>query len=278
MTSAAYAICREARQRARLSQRAVAARARVSPSTVARIERGRMEPTFELLTRLVEACGQELRIRITEIDWAGRSDWSDMSFEDRLRAVHSATQFAAPPMTEWTATPRPLDAARLFTVLHAHDVASVVVGGLAAIAHGYTGLTQDADTVPDYDVANLDRLARALAELNAELYAFPSRTDLHADGSPPELDGFELTGRHLCTRRVWQFMTDAGPLDVHLIVDGPGGYDVLIRNAEPRSIGDFTVMVASLEDLIEAKETAGRDKDLRALGELQRLQERKDGR
>jgi transcriptional regulator with XRE-family HTH domain len=96
MTSSAYTICAEARRRSGLSQRALAARAGVSPSTVARIERGRMEPTFELLTRLVEACGQELRIRITEIDWAGRSDWGDMSFEDRLQAVHSASQvFAA---------------------------------------------------------------------------------------------------------------------------------------------------------------------------------------
>jgi transcriptional regulator with XRE-family HTH domain len=91
MTSTAYAICRDARRRAGISQRALATKAGVSPSTVARIERGRMEPTFELLTRLVDACGCELRIRVTEIDWAGRNDWGDMSFEDRLRAVQSAT-------------------------------------------------------------------------------------------------------------------------------------------------------------------------------------------
>ena len=178
-------------------------------------------------------------------------------------------------MTSWTAETGPLDAIRFFTMLHAHDVQYVVVGGLAAIAHGYTGLTQDADTVPAFDVENLDRLAAALRELDAVLYAHPERTDLRADGSPPELESFELTGAHLRTQRIWQFMTDAGPLDVLLVIDGPGGYDVLIRNAEPRRVGDFEVMVASLDDLIEAKETAGRDKDLRALGELRRIRDRR---
>ena len=143
--------------------------------------------------------------------------------------------------------------------------------------HGFSGTTRDADAVPAYDVENLDRLAHALEDLDAVLYAYPERTDLRADGAPPELDGFVLSGAHLRTRRVWQFMTDAGPLDVLLIIDGPGGYDVLIRNAEPRLVAGFEVMIASLDDLIEAKETAGRDKDLRALGELRRLRERKGG-
>jgi len=93
--SAAYAISREARRRAGLDQRALAARAGVSPSTVARVERGRMEPTLELLNRLVEACGYELRIRITEIDWAGRVEWGHLTFEERLAAVRSASEPAA---------------------------------------------------------------------------------------------------------------------------------------------------------------------------------------
>jgi hypothetical protein len=178
-------------------------------------------------------------------------------------------------VTDWTAQRRPLDAIRLFTVMHEHDVQFVVVGGLAAIAHGFSGTTRDADTVPAYEVENLERLAGALRELDAVLYAYPERTDLGADGSPPELEGFELTGAHLGTNRIWQFMTDAGPIDVLLVIDGPGGYDVLIRNAEPRPVGDFEVMIASLDDLIESKETAGRDKDLRALGELRRIRDRR---
>ena len=93
VTSSAYAICREARRKAGISQRALAGRAGVSPSTVARIERGRMEPTFDLLTRLVDVCDQELRIRITDIDWAGRSDQDQLTFEQRLRELQRFTAF-----------------------------------------------------------------------------------------------------------------------------------------------------------------------------------------
>ena len=93
VTSSAYAICREARRKAGISQRALAGRAGVSPSTVARIERGRMEPTFDLLTRLVDACGQELRIRITDIDWAGRSDQDQLTFENVCASCSASRAF-----------------------------------------------------------------------------------------------------------------------------------------------------------------------------------------
>ncbi len=92
--SAAYALCQEARRRAGLSQRTLADRAGVAASTVARIERGRMEPTLEMLQLLIEACGQELRIQMTEIDWSGRTAWGDLSFEDRLAANRSVAELA----------------------------------------------------------------------------------------------------------------------------------------------------------------------------------------
>lgn len=62
--SAAYAVCLSARRRAGLSQRGLAAAAGVSASTIARIEKGRMEPTLALLTRLIDACGFELRLSV----------------------------------------------------------------------------------------------------------------------------------------------------------------------------------------------------------------------
>jgi transcriptional regulator with XRE-family HTH domain len=71
-SSSAYAVCLLARRHARLSQRALAAATGVSPSTIARIEKGRMEPTVALLTRLVEACGLELRMALAEPRLAGR--------------------------------------------------------------------------------------------------------------------------------------------------------------------------------------------------------------
>ena len=51
-----------------MSQRELASAARVSPATIARIEKGRMEPTLDLLTRIVAAAGFELTTSIQEPD------------------------------------------------------------------------------------------------------------------------------------------------------------------------------------------------------------------
>ncbi len=82
--SAAYAVCLLARRQAGLSQRALAAATKVSPSTIARIEKGRMEPTVALLTRIVEACGLELRMSVEMPRLATRAR-PPLSVEDRLR-------------------------------------------------------------------------------------------------------------------------------------------------------------------------------------------------
>ena len=51
-------LLREARRRAGLTQKAVAARAGVSQPTVARVERGELTPSLERLIALVRACGR----------------------------------------------------------------------------------------------------------------------------------------------------------------------------------------------------------------------------
>ena len=59
---------REARRRAGLSQRALAGRAGVSQSLVARIESGDVDPSFDRCLKLVRACGFDLDIRVVPLD------------------------------------------------------------------------------------------------------------------------------------------------------------------------------------------------------------------
>lgn len=61
-------LLREARLRAGMTQRAVAARAGVSQPTVARIEAGEVHPSLERLLELVRACGLDLDIRLVRLD------------------------------------------------------------------------------------------------------------------------------------------------------------------------------------------------------------------
>ena len=63
-----------------LSQRQLAGRAGVPPSTIARIERGRVEPTLDLLMRVVKACGLDLRMRLEVADGSADST-NSLDFE-----------------------------------------------------------------------------------------------------------------------------------------------------------------------------------------------------
>jgi transcriptional regulator with XRE-family HTH domain len=64
----AWAIVREARQRAGLTQRELADRAGKAQSEIAKIERARRDPTFSTLERLVGAAGFDLRINLVPHD------------------------------------------------------------------------------------------------------------------------------------------------------------------------------------------------------------------
>jgi len=56
----------------------------------------------------------------------------------------------------------PLGARELLRLLDRHGVRYVVVGGLAATAHGATRVTFDIDVVPEWSDDNLERLALEL--------------------------------------------------------------------------------------------------------------------
>lgn len=96
--SPAWAILRDARRRAGLSQRQLAERAHTSQSVVARIEKGRVEPSLDLLLRLVRACGLDLRMHVEPHDFHDeRLIEAALARppEERLQAVANISAFAA---------------------------------------------------------------------------------------------------------------------------------------------------------------------------------------
>jgi hypothetical protein len=70
--------------------------------------------------------------------------------------------------------------------------------------------------------------------------------------------------------------TTFGDLDITFQPSGTAGYEDLIVNAEERDLGGISIRIASLADVVRSKEAAGRDKDIRALGELYELLRRSD--
>jgi transcriptional regulator with XRE-family HTH domain len=96
--SPAWAILRDARRRAGLSQRQLAERAGTSQSVVARIEKSRVEPSLDLLLRLVKTCGLDLRMHLEPHDFHDEGLISQalaQTPEERLQAVANLSAFAA---------------------------------------------------------------------------------------------------------------------------------------------------------------------------------------
>lgn len=90
---------RQARRRARLTQRALADRCGVPQPAIARIESGRVVPRVDTLDRLLRACGEELRAmpRLSDgVDITLIDDLLDKSPAERAREmVHASRQMAA---------------------------------------------------------------------------------------------------------------------------------------------------------------------------------------
>ncbi len=162
----------------------------------------------------------------------------------------------------------------ILRVLDDHGVDYIVIGGVAARAHGARRITFDLDVVTERSRQNLQRLATALIELGARLRV----ANLAEDLDLPHLNADLLAGWRNVT---WS--TRYGPFDVLGDVPGPGrqryDYDRLSTNAV-RTIhtdpdGRLAVWVAGLDDLVDSKRTVGRPKDLEALSELEQLRRRR---
>jgi predicted nucleotidyltransferase len=156
---------------------------------------------------------------------------------------------------EW---PR-FELAALLRRLEDASVEFVVIGGIAAIAHGSPQITQDLDIVFATDEANLERLGRALTGLNARLRGVAEDVPFVPDAR---------TLRHI---RVLTLDTDEGRLDVMVQPDGSKGYEQLLAGSIEAIVGGTAVRVAGLDDLIAMKKAAGRPKDRIYVEELEAI-------
>jgi hypothetical protein len=142
-----------------------------------------------------------------------------------------------------------------------HHVRYVIVGGVGARLQGTPYVTGDLDIVPDPDPVNLGRLATALSG--------PATCKKPADSTDylphPQVQAAEFFVDYMA-----MYLTPHGAIDVLIELPAVGPFDVLARNARRYDlpITGVTIYVASLNDIIRSKETAGRSKDLIALPAL----------
>ena len=129
----------------------------------------------------------------------------------------------------------------VFACLNSHDVRYLVIGGVAAIAHGANRLTYDLDIVIDVTPENAERLLAALAEAG-----FGTALLI----TPAELLESEIT-----------VFKDRERLDVQTRTPGIE-FDAAWSRRKTAVFHDQPFFLLNKEDLIASKRAAGRDIDL----------------
>ena len=145
------------------------------------------------------------------------------------------------------------------------EVDFVVIGGIAAIAHGSPQVTQDLDIAYATGEANLERLGSVLVALGTTLRGV-------TDGVP-----FVPDGQTLRRTRMLTLDTSEGPLELLAEPDGAGSYAGLRANAIEATVSGATVRIAGLEDLLAMKKAAGRPKDRVYVEELEAIRRLRAG-
>ena len=150
--------------------------------------------------------------------------------------------------------------ASMLSGLTKKKVRFVVVGGVAAAAHGSSRVTNDLDICYDAEsVANIGALASVLAGWKA----YPRGIEA---GLP-----FIMDDRTLRNAPILTLTTSEGDIDVMDRIAGVGPYDSVRRHSERISALGVRFRVLDLPSLIKAKRAAGRPRDFDHLPELEAL-------
>jgi hypothetical protein len=144
--------------------------------------------------------------------------------------------------------------------LTAARVRFVVVGGVAAAAHGSAHVTNDLGICYDTAPSNVSRLAALLAEWDA----YPRGVDR---GLP-----FFMDERQFRTTPLMTLTTREGDLDVLDRVAGVGTFADAVKHSVRFEALDVRFPVLDLPELIRAKRAVGRPKDIAQLPELEALE------
>ena len=152
--------------------------------------------------------------------------------------------------------------ASMLSGLTKKKVRFVVVGGVAAAAHGSSRVTNDLDIC--YDAETVANIA-ALASLLAEWRAYPRGVEEGLTRS------FIMDDRTLRNAPILTLTTREGDIDVMDRIAGVGPYDAVRRRSETVSALGVRFRVLDLPSLIKAKRAAGRPRDFDHLPELEAL-------
>lgn len=142
------------------------------------------------------------------------------------------------------------------------EVEFVVVGGIAAIAHGASYVTRDFDAVAPLTVGNCEKILRAVGPLAPRFY--------QAHGKPK----VTRTAEELSEFKNLYLETTLGIIDLLGSLPPLGDFATVAARAVPMTLEGRTCRVLCLDDLITVKAFVGRPKDKAVEVELRAIRER----
>lgn len=141
------------------------------------------------------------------------------------------------------------------------EIDFVIVGGFAGMLHGSSFVTRDLDVCAVLSSENVAKLRDALRDLNPTHRQTPQCLSFLENPAPDA----EVKNPYLGTT--------LGPLDILSSIKGVGDYARVREASVEVEIFGRRCRVISIEDLIRAKESLGRPKDLLAAQELRAILE-----
>lgn len=141
-------------------------------------------------------------------------------------------------------------------LLNEHDVQYMVIGGYAVNFYGYPRYTKDIDLWLWMNVENIDKLLEAIKD-----FGFGSFNLKREDFMSPE--------------NIIQLGYEPYRIDLLVDVEGVDFLECFLRKTEVKLDG-IEVNFLSLDDLITAKENAGRLQDLADAEQLEKIKQKKD--
>jgi predicted nucleotidyltransferase len=148
----------------------------------------------------------------------------------------------------------------LLKVLLEGNIDFVLIGGYAGVVHGSTQVTRDLDICSILSADGIQKLRDCLKDLHPKHRMNPNFKPSFLE-EPKSSHGIKNI----------YLETDMGVLDIISEVSGIGDFEKLKASAVEISLFGHKCSVISIEDLIKAKETLGRDKDKIVARELRAL-------
>ena len=143
------------------------------------------------------------------------------------------------------------------------NVAFVIVGGYAAVAHGCTMITMDVDICCDMSADNLLKLQKALSILHPVHRLTPKRIPLN------------ITREKCRGIKNIYLDTDCGQLDCLGEIKGIGDFKAVEAISEQIEWPSGRCLILSLDGLIKAKKAMDRPRDRETVIQLEALKEKK---